>query len=111
MTIDEYESIRLIDLEGFTQEDCASQMDISRTTVQGIYDEARKKLAKSLVNGEVLWIEGGVYQLCDGRGKGCGGGGCRRHRCGQDFSGNIEIESNFHESRMEDSNEDSNTSR
>ncbi|MHC1771005.1 MAG: DUF134 domain-containing protein [Flexilinea sp.] len=85
MTVDEYETIRLIDLESFTQEECASQMNIARTTVQGIYDEARKKVAESLVNGKVLFIEGGEYQLCDGYGKTCGGGGCRRHRCGRDF--------------------------
>ena len=92
MTVDEYETIRLIDLDGFTQEECANQMNISRTTVQGIYDEARKKLAKSLVNGSVLWIEGGEYQLCDGRGNGCGRGGCRRHGCGRGFEEDIRTE-------------------
>jgi len=81
MTVDEYETIRLIDLERFTQEECASQMNIARTTVQGIYNEARKKVAESLVNGKVLFIEGGEYQLCNGVGNACGGGGCRRHRC------------------------------
>ena len=85
MTVDEYESIRLIDLEGFTQEECASQMNIARTTVQGIYNEARNKVAQSLVNGKVLIIAGGEYQLCDGQGKACGGGGCHRHRCGRKF--------------------------
>ena len=80
MTVDEYETIRLIDLEGFTQEECASQMNIARTTVQGIYNDARKKLAESLVNGKVLWIEGGEYRLCDGSGSGCRGRGCRRGR-------------------------------
>lgn len=88
MTVDEYETIRLIDLEGFTQEECAGQMNIARTTVQGIYNEARKKVAQSLVNGKVLFIEGGEYQLCDGYGNACGGGGCRRHRCGRDFTNN-----------------------
>lgn len=91
MTVDEYETIRLIDLEGFTQEACANQMNISRTTVQGIYDEARKKLAESLVNGRVLWIEGGEYQVCDGSGNGCGEGGCRRNRCGRAFADNKKI--------------------
>lgn len=79
MTIDEYETIRLIDLEGFTQEECAKKMDVARTTVQGIYIEARKKLAEALVNGKVLFIEGGEYRLCDGLGNGCGRG-CHRHR-------------------------------
>ena len=79
MTVDEYETIRLIDLEGFTQEECAKQMNIARSTVQGIYIEARKKLAESLVNGKVLLIEGGEYRLCEGPGNGCGRG-CHRRR-------------------------------
>ncbi len=81
MTVDEYETIRLIDLEGFTQQECADQMNIARTTVQGIYAGARRKLAESLVNGKVLFIEGGEYRLCDLMGSGCGRG-CRWH--GQD---------------------------
>ena len=84
MTVDEYEAIRLIDLQEFTQEECASQMKVARTTVQGIYYEARKKLAESLVNGKILLIEGGEYRLCDGTEKVCGGHGCRRHRCGRE---------------------------
>jgi predicted DNA-binding protein (UPF0251 family) len=85
MTVEEYETIRLIDLEGFTQEECADQMNIARTTVQRIYNDARKKLSESLVNGKVLSIEGGDYKLCDGLEKSCGCGGCRRHRCGRGF--------------------------
>lgn len=84
MTVDEYETIRLIDLEGFTQEECSKQMNIARTTVQGIYNDARRKLAESLVKGKVLRIEGGYYQLCDGLEKSCGCGGCRRHRFGRE---------------------------
>jgi predicted DNA-binding protein (UPF0251 family) len=86
MTVDEYETIRLIDLEGFTQEECAKQMNVARTTAQSIYAEARKKIAESLVNGKVLLIEGGEYRLCEGRGNGCGRG-CCRHRNGRHFEG------------------------
>ena len=78
MTVDEYETIRLIDLEGFTQEECAKQMNVARTTVQGIYIEARRKLAESLVNGKILFINGGEYKLCDGLNGGCGRGCCKR---------------------------------
>lgn len=74
MMVDEYETIRLIDLEGFTQEECALKMKVARTTVQGIYFKARQKIAKSLVEGDVLLIEGGNYHLCNGRGRGCGRG-------------------------------------
>ena len=86
MTVDEYETIRLIDLEGYMQEECAGQMNVARSTVQGIYNSARKKLAESLVKGKVLIIEGGEYRLCDGNEELCRCGGCRRHRCGIDLS-------------------------
>ena len=78
MSVDEYETIRLIDLERLKQEECAEKMNIARTTVQGIYDEARRKIAEALVNSKTLVIEGGDYMLCGGVGEGCGGRGCRR---------------------------------
>ena len=80
MTVDEYEVIRLIDLEGLTQEQCADQMEIARTTVQAIYAGARKKLAVCIVNGAALVIEGGEYRVCEHR-NGCCGRGCRHGRC------------------------------
>lgn len=83
MPLDQYETIRLIDLEGLTQEECSDQMNIARTTVQRIYSDARKNLAESLVNGKVLKIEGGDYKLCNGKGRFCGRGNCNRRRQGR----------------------------
>ena len=80
MSVDEYETIRLIDLENFSQEECSFYMKIARTTVQQIYVSARKKIAATLVNGCTLRIEGGDYELCDGQEHQCNCGGCRKHK-------------------------------
>jgi len=62
MTVDEYEALRLLDVEGLTQEACASRMNIARTTVTAIYDSARKKVADVLVHGKRLLITGGCCE-------------------------------------------------
>ncbi len=73
LTVDEYEVIRLVDYEKRTHEQCAAQMEISRTTVTEIYENARFKLSDSLVNGKFLAIAGGNYRVCQGdRERGCG---------------------------------------
>ena len=76
MTVDEYESIRLIDLEGMSQEETALRMGVARTTVQLIYNEARRKLAEALVRGVPLDIAGGNFQLCGEPGPSCRDGSC-----------------------------------
>lgn len=78
LTLDEYEVIRLVDLEKFTHEQCAGQMDISRTTVTEIYESAREKIADSIVNGREIVIAGGNYRLCDGPASGRCRKRCRR---------------------------------
>ena len=67
LTLDEYEVIRLVDLELQTHEQCAAQMDISRSTVQEIYESARRKIAACLVHGKPLQITGGNYRVCGGQ--------------------------------------------
>ncbi|MBP1556192.1 MAG: DUF134 domain-containing protein [Oscillospiraceae bacterium] len=63
LSIDEYETIRMIDLEKKTQEECSVSMGVSRTTVTAIYDSARKKVARFLTEGKQLRISGGEYKL------------------------------------------------
>ena len=81
LTVDEFEVIRLVDLEKLTHEMCAERMEISRTTVTEIYESAREKIADCLVNGKRLVISGGNYRLCEGKTCGCGCG-CADCRCG-----------------------------
>lgn len=78
MTMDEYEAIRLIDHEGFSQEQCSEFMQVARTTVQQIYASARSKLASMLVDGTTLHIEGGDIQLCKGHNSSCWKDRCLR---------------------------------
>lgn len=80
MSVEEYETIRLIDMERLTQEESAQSMGVARSTVQRIYDEARKKLADALINGKTLKIRGGDYRLCerDDEERMCGKLGCCR---------------------------------
>ena len=63
MSVEAYETIRLIDLEGLTQEACAERMQVARATVQKLYVEARHIIAQSLVFGHLIQIEGGDYKL------------------------------------------------
>ena len=88
LTLDEYEVIRLVDLKQQTHEQCAAQMDISRSTVQEIYENARRKLAACLVYGKPLHITGGNVRICSGqeqRSESCyRAGTC--NRAGQDYT-------------------------
>lgn len=86
MTIDEYETIRLIDKEGFSQEQCGEQMKIARTTVQMIYTSARKKMADAIVDGCSLRIEGGDYHLCSGNDAFCEKGACYKRKYNEQYA-------------------------
>ncbi|HHT67248.1 MAG TPA: DUF134 domain-containing protein [Erysipelotrichaceae bacterium] len=112
MTVDEYEAIRLIDLERLTQEECAKQMNVSRTTVQGIYDDARKKLADSLVNGKMLLIRGGKYRLRgDDSNLNCGRGFRKHKRCVGGFSSKFNEKNYLNDDRKEISDDNSHTDK
>jgi predicted Zn-ribbon and HTH transcriptional regulator len=71
--VEEVEAIRLKDLEGLEQEECAQRMQISRPTFHRVLESARNKLADALLNGKAIRIEGGNFELTT-----------RRFRCGND---------------------------
>lgn len=111
LAVEELEALRLKDVEGLEQEDCAKRMHVSRPTFQRVLTSAREKVSRALVEGKMIRVEGGHYRVamrqfqcgaCQGQfevpygaGRGpdincpqCGGrayrvGGGRGHRHGQ----------------------------
>lgn len=94
LTVEQFEAIRLKDLEGLEQEACAELMHISRPTFQRVLCRAREIVARALVEGKALHIEGGHYRLrqhlqcryggnvfCDIAEQECPGRHCRRRGC------------------------------
>ncbi len=68
LTLDEFEAIRLADLEGLKQIDAAKKLKISRPTFSRIISSARNKIADGLVNIKAIRIGGGCCKI-KGRGK------------------------------------------
>lgn len=71
MTLDEFEALRLADLEKLYHERAAAQMHVSRPTFSRIIDSAHTKIADALVHGKALRIEGGPVQVQPGRRRCC----------------------------------------
>ena len=59
--VEEFEAMRLKDVEDLNQEECAGRMLVSRQTFQNIIDSARKKIAIALIEGKAINISGGNY--------------------------------------------------
>lgn len=95
LTVDEFEAIRLKDVEGLDQEGAAGKMGVSQPTFCRTLASARRKVANALVNGNAIRIEGGSYRMMrggagggmPGRGRRRGGGNpptaCMCPSCGQ----------------------------
>ena len=78
ISVDEYEAVRLIDLEKKTHQQCAELMGVSRVTVTDMYEKARFKIADSIANGKILCITGGNYRICEGSVNKCCGKRCKK---------------------------------
>ncbi len=71
--IEELEAMRLKDIEGLNQEECAERMEVSRQTFQNII-EARRKITLALIEGKAISVGGGHYtrNICKFRCNTCG---------------------------------------
>ncbi|HUU50849.1 MAG TPA: DUF134 domain-containing protein [Nitrospinota bacterium] len=67
LTLDEYEALRLADLEGKNHNEASKFMGISRPTFTRLIERARRKLADGIINGKLITIEGGNYKMASMR--------------------------------------------
>lgn len=82
LTIDEYEAIRLADLEKLNQIEAGEQMGISRATFGRILQNARRITAEALIHGKAIRVEGGSYTV-KGSDQIARGSDCSRNACRQ----------------------------
>ena len=81
LSVEEAEAIRLKDIEGLAQDDCARKMSVSRPTFARILLSARQTIADALLNGKAIRIEGGNYEMT-----------VRRFRCGNGHEWEVPFE-------------------
>lgn len=63
ISVDQFEAFKLADLQGFSQEQGAVAMHLSRATFGRLLREARKRAADGLVNGKIIKISMGDVQV------------------------------------------------
>jgi predicted DNA-binding protein (UPF0251 family) len=63
LSLDEFEAVRLKDLECLDQNECAAMMEISQPTFHRLVTAARRKIADALTHGKTIKIKGGNYRF------------------------------------------------
>ena len=81
LSVEEAEAIRLKDLEGLEQEECAQRMSVSRSTFARVLTPAREKMADALLNGKAIRIAGGNFEMA-----------VRRFRCNNGHEWDVPFE-------------------
>ncbi len=66
ITYSELEAMRLVDVEGLTQEDASLRMGVSRKTLWNDLKSGRKKVVMAILNGWNIEIRGENYYLREG---------------------------------------------
>jgi uncharacterized protein len=57
LAMDEYEAVKLKDLESLEQGECAKKMNISQPTFHRLVVSARKKISDAIINGKAIRVE------------------------------------------------------
>jgi predicted DNA-binding protein (UPF0251 family) len=80
LPVEGLEALRLADVEGLDHEAAGARMNVSRPTFTRVLAEARSVVARALVNGWAIRVEGGHYEVAEDQGAApCRGRGRGRH--------------------------------
>ncbi|WP_158839321.1 DUF134 domain-containing protein [Polaribacter sp. L3A8] len=63
MQYEEYEAVKLVVYDSFSQGIAAEKMEVSRPTLTRIYNSALKKIAQAFVEGKSILIKGGNFEF------------------------------------------------
>ncbi len=63
LSVEEVETLRLVDAEGRGQIEAAKVMNISQPTLNRLLSSARRKVAEGLTKGKAIRIRGGHYRI------------------------------------------------
>lgn len=63
VALDEFEAIRLVDIEGMSQVEAAEEMQISRATVQRLLSSARKTIAEAILCNDALEVQNNIEHI------------------------------------------------
>lgn len=63
LPMDEFEAIRLTDFMGLSQKEAGKSMHISQQTFSRVLKRARKNIARAIINGAIIKIQGGQYVI------------------------------------------------
>ncbi|MBW2994838.1 DUF134 domain-containing protein [Candidatus Woesearchaeota archaeon] len=63
LTVDEFEAMRLKDIEEMDQIKAAEKMRVHQSTFQRMLTRARKKVTDALLNGKAIKIQGGAFKM------------------------------------------------
>jgi predicted DNA-binding protein (UPF0251 family) len=65
LSLDEFEALRLCDVENLDQEQAGTEMGVSRGTIQRLIYHAREKLVRAIIDNNAILINLRGREVCD----------------------------------------------
>ena len=63
LSLDEFEAVRLVDYEGLSQIEAATDMEVSRATIQRLLTSGRKKITESILLNKIIEVKNDIQDI------------------------------------------------